>query len=84
MFYCDFYWLIPAEPTETAPTILPEDDGNTVDYHNNNITENITEPCAPNTWLWILDSSEIGEAHFVVGNNIINNVSIDDFCCAAT
>ena len=79
VFYCDFYWLIPAEPTKAVPTILPDTVDNITDY-----IDNITEPCAPNTWLWILDSSEEGEAHFVVGNNIIDNVSITDLCGVAT
>ena len=36
--------------------------------------DSITEPCTPNTWLWVVDTSEEGRLHFIVGNNI-NNVS---------
>ena len=69
LFHCSFQWFIPEYLNNTATAVnIPflEDD-------------NVTESCTPNTWLWVVDNSEEGIAHFIVGNNIIDNVSVAHF-----
>ena len=65
---CSFQWFISGSTTYLGNNRLT----------NNTPTVNNTsglEPCIPNTWLWVVDNSQEGEAHFVVGNNIMSNVS---------
>lgn len=83
--HCGFQWFTPeptvhptAHPTThpTAhPTTHPTDDGMTTDADIMPANAGPAGPCEQNTWLWLVDSKEIGEAHFIVGNNILNNVS---------
>ena len=71
--HCDFQWFTP-EPT-AHPTAPPSDNEMTNGTDNNMPGKTKIESCEQNTWLWLVDSNEIGEAHFIVGNNIVNNVS---------
>lgn len=68
--HCNFQWVIPELAGRNNEVIDPVD---FLGAYHDNIT---VEPCAPNAWLWVVDTSEEGEVHFVVGNNIINNVSL--------
>ena len=76
LIHCKFRWLFPETTTDlrnntlTNNATVSEDDVLVADHDGNT-----REPCVPNTWLWVVSSSEEGEAHFIVGNNIIDNVS---------
>lgn len=90
LLHCNFRWsIIPhhlsnnntlSNDTTIVPTSLPADEegseGTDEEESDGNIPSSMIEPCAPNTWLWVVDSSEEGEAHFLVGKNMINDVSI--------
>lgn len=60
---------VPIPTTVPTPTSLPTYGTPGVD------NTSMVEPCAANTWLWVVDTAEEGEAHFLVENNILNNVS---------
>lgn len=74
---------VPNNTTATANNTTVTVNNTTVTVNNTTVTapisfledDSITEACTPNTWLWVVETSEEGEAHFIVGNNIINNVS---------
>lgn len=42
----------------------------------NYITLREAEQCHMNTWLWVVHSSEKGEAHFILEEDILDAVSI--------
>ena len=60
--HCGFQWFPPESTTTT-------------DVDNTTTIDNTTEPCEVNTWLWVVDNIEFGEAHFLVGKSITENVS---------
>jgi len=80
--HCSFRWFIPESAGHLSSNKLTNDMAIPVLLPQDNITEddNVTDvdnipvlqPCAPNTWLWIVDDGEKGEAHFVLEDDIIN------------
>lgn len=44
--------------------------------NKNSIMLREAEQCRMNTWLWVVHSIEEGEAHFVLGDDILDAVSI--------
>lgn len=60
-----------------SPIILFEDSHREDDNH---VILREAEQCRTNTWLWVVHSSGEGEAHFVLERDILDAVSIIQFC----
>lgn len=73
---CSFRWILPEPARQMSnnklindTTPLSEGDIPGADHDDN------VGPCTPNTWLWMVDNGEEGEAHIVIGDDVLNNVS---------
>ena len=58
-----------------SPIVLFEDEMQEELVDENYITLRETEKCRMNTWLWVVHSSDEGEAHFALENDILDAVS---------
>jgi len=47
-----------------------------MEHDDNHVILSEAEQCRTNTWLWVVHSSVVGEAHFAIEGDILDAVSI--------